>query len=220
MTAGATIASRSRAAGPGARRRKPGLARREDPAIRRQDLLQVTLSCLARLGPRGTTGREICRQAGVSHGLLRHYFENPHNLLLETYQQLCNDFLDRFEVELAPAEADPWVALDRFFALLFSKEWASPDVLGAWMAFWTLVRTHDDIRAVSESFNGRLRSLLAVAAGRLPAGNRKLPLDDAVALLSAVMDGLWLDFCLSPKRTSRERAIALANSAARRFFAS
>ena len=84
-----------------------------------------------------------------------------------------------------------------------------PDVLGAWMAFWTLVRTNDDIRAVSEFFNARLRSLLAVAAGRLPAGERKLPLDDAVALLSAVMDGLWLDFCLSPSRTSRERAIEL-----------
>jgi hypothetical protein len=33
------------------------------------------------------------------------------------------------------------------------------------------------------------------------------------------MDGLWLDFCLSPTRTSRERAIELANVAARRFFA-
>lgn len=27
------------------------------------------------------TGREICRQAGVSHGLLRHYFQKPDNLL-------------------------------------------------------------------------------------------------------------------------------------------
>ena len=216
----ARAAMRSQPARSGGGHRKPGRARREDPAIRRQDLLAVTLSCLARLGPRGTTGREICRQAGVSHGLLRHYFENPDNLLLETYQQLCNDFLDRFEVELAPAEADPWVTLDRFFTLLFSEEWASPDVLGAWMAFWTLVRTNDDIRAVSESFNERLRALLAVAASRLPADGRKLPLKDAVALLSAVMDGLWLDFCLSPTRTSRERAIELANSAARRFFAS
>jgi hypothetical protein len=88
------------------------------------------------------------------------------------------------------------------------------------MAFWTLVRTNDDIRAVSDSFNERQRALLAIAAGRLPAKDRKLPLDDAVALLSAVIDGLWLDFCLSPARTSRERAIELANAAARRFFAS
>ena len=61
--------------------------RRQAPTVRRQDLLAVTISCLARLGARGTTGREICRQAGVSHGLLRHYFKNPENLLLETYQE-------------------------------------------------------------------------------------------------------------------------------------
>lgn len=219
MTAGTTRAASRRRPTKVAAKRKPARARREDPAIRRQDLLAVTLSCLAKFGPRGTTGREICRQAGVSHGLLRHYFDNPDNLLLETYQQLCDNFLDRFETELSPPDTDPWVALDHFFGLQFSEEWASPDVLGAWMAFWTLVRTNEDIRAVSDSFNERLRALLAIAAARLPKKDRKLPLDDAVALLSAVMDGLWLDFCLSPTRTSRERAIELANVAARRFFA-
>jgi TetR/AcrR family transcriptional repressor of bet genes len=219
MTATAKGLSRDLPARPPAKL-KPLRARREDPDVRRQDLLAVTLSCLARFGPRGTTGREICRQAGVSHGLLRHYFDNPDNLLLETYQQLCDNFLDHFERELAPPDADPWTPLDRFFELLFSEEWASADVLGAWMAFWTLVRTNEDIRAVSETFNARLRDLLAIVAARLPAKQRTMPLDDAVALLSAVMDGLWLDFCLSPKRTSRERAIELANTAARRFLAS
>lgn len=54
--------------------------RREPPAVRRQDLIDVTVTCLARFGPRGATGREICRQAGVSHSLLRHYFRNPDRL--------------------------------------------------------------------------------------------------------------------------------------------
>jgi TetR/AcrR family transcriptional repressor of bet genes len=194
-------------------------ARREDPAERRKDLYAVTLSCLARLGPRGTTGREICRQAGVSHGLLRHYFDNPDNLLLETYQQLCTDFLGRFEQELGPGEGGPWVALDRFFELLFSDEWASGDVLGAWTAFWTLVRTRPEFRDVSDRYNERLRELLAAAARRLPDDDRPLPLEDAIAMLSAVMDGLWLDFCLAPERTPRDRAIAMCNAAARRLFA-
>lgn len=194
-------------------------ARREDPTVRRQDLLAVTLSCLARLGPRGTTGREICRQAGVSHGLLRHYFSNPDNLLLETYSQLCDDFLARFEQELLPAEADPWEALDRFFAVLFSEEWASGDVLGAWMAFWTLVRTNPEFREVSDGFNLRLRALLAIAARRLPEAPSALPRRDAIELLSAVMDGLWLDCCLAPERTTRERAVAMCGAAARRLFA-
>jgi AcrR family transcriptional regulator len=194
-------------------------ARRQQPLLRRQDLLDVTIRCLARMGPRGATGREICRQAGVSHGLLRHYFDNPDNLLLETYQQLCDQFLARFEQELAPHEADPWTALERFFDLLFSEQWASADILGAWMAFWTMVRTHDEFAAINEDFNDRLRALLKKAARRLPREAMTLRMNEAVAILSAVMDGLWLDFCLAPQRTPRTRAIALCNLTARELFA-
>lgn len=191
-------------------------ARRQAPEDRRQDLLAVTISCLARLGPRATTGREICRQAGVSHGLLRHYFNNPDNLLLETYQQLCDHFLVRFEQELAEPERDPWAALDRFFAVLFTDQWASSDILRAWMAFWSLVHTNEEFAEVSEAYNQRLRALLHAALGRLPrpAG---LSADDATVVLSAVMDGLWLDHCLSPTRLSRERALALCSRTLRQL---
>ena len=184
-------------------------ASRQAPEVRRQDLLKVTISCLARLGPRGTTGREICRQAGVSHGLLRHYFTNPSNLLLETYQELCDNFITRFQQELEVPHPDPWEGLDSFFAVLFSEEWASSDILGAWMAFWTLVRSNEEFAQVSEGFNGRLRELLLTAVARLPAPS--LPSADVAAILSAVMDGLWLDYCLSPDRLSRERALALCS---------
>lgn len=191
-------------------------ARRESPVVRRQDLLAVTISCLARLGPRGTTGREICRQAGVSHGLLRHYFQNPENLLLETYQELCDAFIARFEEELVPAD-DPWEALDRFFATLFSEEWASSDILGAWMAFWTLVRSREEFAQVSEEFNQRLRALLRTAVSRLPRRKGALPPDEVATILSAVMDGLWLEFCLSPTRLPRDDALALCSKTLRQL---
>jgi AcrR family transcriptional regulator len=183
--------------------------RRQIPTVRRQDMLAVTISCLARLGPKATTGREICRQAGVSHGLLRHYFRNPNNLLFETYEELCDHFLASFEAELLAPHADPRAALHGFFAVLFSEEWASSDLLGAWMAFWTLVRTDAAFAAKSESYNARLRTLLERAVARLPSGGGGVRSADLVPILSAVMDGLWLDFCLSPSRLSRERAVEL-----------
>jgi AcrR family transcriptional regulator len=184
---------------------------RQDAEDRRQELLAATISCLARLGPKATSGREICRQAGVSHGLLRHYFDNPETLLLEAYQQLCDQFLERFEHEMNAPSDDPWEAMDRFFAVLFSEEWSNSDVLGAWMAFWTLVRTNEEFAEASESFNRRLRTLLDTAFSRLPPSPGGIARGDAVAILSAVMDGLWLDFCLSPSRLSRERALDLCS---------
>jgi AcrR family transcriptional regulator len=189
-------------------------ASRQAPEVRRQALLDVTISCLAQLGPRATTGREICRRAGVSHGLLRHYFANPNNLLLETYQELCDRFIARLEGELgAPehgAQPDPFDALDRFFAAQFADEWASSDMLGAWMAFWALVRTNEEFAATSEAFNLRVRALLRTAVSRLPVGP-DVSKDDVATILSAVMDGLWLDYCLSPDRTPRDQARSLCS---------
>jgi TetR/AcrR family transcriptional repressor of bet genes len=192
-------------------------ARRQAPDERRQALLDVTIACLAQLGPRATTGREICRQAGVSHGLLRHYFDNPDNLLLEAYQDICDRFLARVDSEIGQAEDDPRFALDRMFATLFSEEWASSDVFGAWIAFWTLVRTNPDFAAVGEDHNRRLGALLAAALTRLPETPGRMPIADIAAILLAVMDGLWLDFCLSPGRASRERAIDLCRATLHRL---
>ncbi len=203
---------------PGKAGRRPR-ARREAPLVRRQDLLEVTVRCLATLGARGTTGREICRQAGVSHGLLRHYFNNPGNLLLETYEQLCEQLIAHVEAEARPDEDDPWIALDRFFVAVFSDRWASPDIIGAWMVFWQLVRSREDFSAASESFNLRQRAVLERIVGRLPAAAHIVPLADAIAILSAVLDGLWVEYYLSQARMSRERAVALCNQAAHRLFA-
>jgi AcrR family transcriptional regulator len=192
--------------------------RRESPLVRRGDLLAATVSCLARLGPRGTTGREICRQAGVSHGLLRHYFRNPDNLLLETYEQLCEDLLAHLDAVATPFEADPWDALHRYFVAVFSDDWASSEIIGAWMVFWQQARSREDFAAVSHSFNLRQRALLEQLVKRLPAPTEVLPMADAIALMSAVLDGLWIEYYLSDNRTPRARCIALCEAAARRLF--
>ena len=192
--------------------------RREEPEVRRQELLRATVTCLARLGPNGTTGREICRQAGVSHSLLRHYFGNPQTLLLETYEQLSEQFIDRMEIDALSAQDDPWLALDRLFELHLSEEWAGPDVLGAWMGFWTLVRARPEFALVRNGFNRRLGILIARLLRRLPTSADASPIDDATAIILGVMDGLWLDFGLGSPTISRARALTLCRATARRVM--
>jgi AcrR family transcriptional regulator len=193
-------------------------ARRQSPTVRRQDLLAVTVSCLARLGPRGTTGREICRQAGVSHGLLRHYFRNPDNLLLETYEQLCEQLFAHLEAQVASFEDDPDRALHAFFAAVFSEQWASPDIIGAWMVFWQLVRSREDFAEVSARFNARQSAMLEGIVRKLPKVEGAPPMKDAVAILSAVVDGLWIEFYVAETRTPVERCIRLCEQAVDRLF--
>lgn len=191
--------------------------RREDPEVRRQELLRATVTCLARLGPNGTTGREICRQAGVSHSLLRHYFGNPQTLLLEAYSQLCDGFITRLEADLS-VQQDPWLALDNLFRLHLSEEWAGSDVLGAWIAFWTLVRARSDFAEVRDNFSSRLTTLIAAIIARLPAPTGGLSAADAASIIGGVMDGVWLEYGLAATPMSRDRAIELCNVTARRVL--
>lgn len=193
--------------------------RRKAPADRRQDLLDVAVFCLARMGPREATGREVCRQAGVSHGLLRHYFSSPDQLFVEAYKDLCDRYLAEFERRLTDERDDPWAGLDDFFEVLFSKPWSGPELLGAWTAFWTLTRSDEAFAAVNAGYNRRLGELLERALRRLPARPAAgLDYDSAGKILASVMDGLWLELCLRPASAKRAEAAELCRLTVRRLM--
>ncbi|MBW7926331.1 MAG: TetR family transcriptional regulator C-terminal domain-containing protein, partial [Burkholderiaceae bacterium] len=78
-----------------------------------------------------------------------------------------------------------------------------------------LVRNSPEFAAVSVDYNARLHALLDQAVARLPAG--PVPPRDIAALVSAAMDGLWLDYSLSSERLPRERALGLARTMLRRL---
>jgi TetR/AcrR family transcriptional regulator, transcriptional repressor of bet genes len=48
---------------------------RADPDVRRQSLIAACARILAKRGGHGASVRTICAEAGVSPGLLRHYFD-------------------------------------------------------------------------------------------------------------------------------------------------
>lgn len=52
-----------------------------DHDLRRQELLSATWRVIARIGVIGATTREIAREAGVSTGVLAHYFTDKEDLL-------------------------------------------------------------------------------------------------------------------------------------------
>lgn len=59
---------------------------REAADVRRQALVAAAEAVLAREGVAGTSVRAICAEAGVSAGLLRHYFEGVDELIAAAYE--------------------------------------------------------------------------------------------------------------------------------------
>lgn len=175
---------------------------REAPDVRRQDLIAAAESVLAREGVGGTSVRAICAEAGVSPGLLRHYFEGVDELIARAYEAVGQRIDAALEAALAAAPPNPRARLLAYLTASFAPPVLDPNLLAAWIGFWSLVKTKPRIAAIHAAsyadFRARLERLLAEAGA-----------DDtrrAAIALTATVDGLWLELCLDPTTFGPEEA--------------
>lgn len=167
---------------------------RAEPDARRQSLIEACARCLANLGPGGTSVRAICTEAGVSPGLLRHYFTGIDALIRETYLWTGTQVTAALEDAVAQAGPMPRARLMAYLTASFRPPIASPELLATWLAFWSLTKTDKAIAAVHteiyRDYRIRLEDLISAVDSR--SRDHRLT---AVAL-TALIDGLWLELSL------------------------
>jgi len=177
-------------------------------------LIEATIASLKRYGHEGLSVRRISAEAGVSIGLINHHFPNKNVLVAEAFRHF-NRMLGevmRQAVEQAPPE--PRARLRALFEATFSPPNLTPEVLSAWVVFWGLHRHSPEIRAVHEEVHGgyldlprRLLEDLEKLHGRL-----RYPARLAAIGLTAMLDGLWLEWCLDPDNFSPKEAVTLCEA--------
>ena len=182
---------------------------RESADARRADLIEATAACLAEHGLAGTNVRAICAKAGVSPGLLRHYFGGIDDLVGSTYQATSDRMDAIFADAVERAGSDPRARLTAYLTASFRPPVTDPELLGAWTAFWALSR-HDARMAEIhvESYAGyraRLGDLL-VACGARDA-------ERLAIMLTAMVDGLWLELSLDAESFGAEAAVEMVERA-------
>lgn len=175
---------------------------REAADTRREALIEACARSLARNGVQGTSVRVICTEAGVSPGLLRHYFDGIDALIAATYRWTG----DRVQKALADAvAAAPQTPRERLLAYLtasFVPPIADPELLATWLAFWALTKTDAQIAQLhGEIYRDYRADLEALLAACDPRDHRLT----AVAL-TALVDGLWLELILGDAPFTRDEA--------------
>jgi AcrR family transcriptional regulator len=186
---------------------------REAPDVRRQTLIEATARCLAEKGVGGTSVRAICARAGVSSGLLTHYFEGVDALILATYADVGTRVSAALDAAIEAAGDDPRDRLRACLQANFREPILDPDLLATWIAFWSLVKSDPAIAAVHADVYGatraQLEALLQAAAPALSLSQTRI----AAISLSALVDGLWLELCLDRSTFSPEEAQAMVEDA-------
>ena len=181
---------------------------RADPDARRQSLVEACARVLARDGAAGVSVRAICAEAGVSPGLLRHYFAGVSEAIAETYRWVGGQVEAALAAAVAEAGSDPRARLVAYLAANFRAPIASPDLLASYVALWSLTRSDPVVAAVrGEVYAGFREGLEALLGAYRPA--LADPSTAAIAL-TALIDGLWLELSLGEAPFSAEEAETLA----------
>jgi TetR/AcrR family transcriptional repressor of bet genes len=181
---------------------------RAEPDERRASLIEATARVLAELGAAGVSVRAISTEAGVSPGLLRHYFDGIDALIAETYRWTGARVSVALAEAVEAAGADPRARLAAYVTASFRDPIADPQLLATWIAFWSLAKTNPAMDALHGDIYAEYRAGVAALLGEcgVDAGAIRL----AAIGLTALVDGLWLELCLAPGAFTPEEASGIA----------
>lgn len=168
--------------------------RREGEEKRRDALIAAAMALVAEGGPEAATVRAIAARAGVTPGLIRHYFQSKEELTHAAYRQVMEAMThEAMRAAAAIPEADPAGRLAAFVAANFRPPVMTTLLVGVWAGYMHLGRNDPVMHAIHEAtylgYRDRLQELIAALPRPAdPARDRR----EAIAC-NALIDGLWIE---------------------------
>jgi len=160
---------------------------------RRCRLIEVTIDSLAELGYVGTTLAQIAGRAGVSPGLVAHYFGDKDGLLEAAFRSLTRRVCDHVRARLRQIST-PRARIQAIIDANLAPEEFDRRTGSAWLAFWGQVLQMQSLRRVQSVYQRRTLTNLRSSLKKL------VPPDEAqnlAAMIAAMIDGVWLRAALS-----------------------
>ena len=188
---------------------------RQLPEQRRQALVAATIECLKRYGHDGLSIRTISAQAGVSVGLINHHFPNKDELIAAAYRHFNSELVAGFKSAVERAPKSPRARLRAFLEASFSAPNLDQDVLAVWVVFWGMYRHSRLIQRVQrETYQGYVQLLRGMLTELLKEERPHARVDLRLAAigLTALLDGLWLEWCLEPGTFRPAEGVALCEN--------
>ena len=171
--------------------------------------IQATLDSLMDEGVDGCSVRKICERAGTAVGLINYHFGTLNDLLAATYLDLAYTLMDKAILKSQSTEL-PRQRLSFFIQETFSDAVMQRKILRAWVVFWSMIDRAPQIKAAHDASNQAFRVFLEQSFAELNDIQPVKPSPRLAAIgLTAIMDGLWLEWCLSSETFSAEEGILL-----------
>lgn len=184
--------------------RRIDLPRLSIEQLRRQELAAAAYEILQEEGIAGTTLAKVADRAGMSKGIVLHYFKGKDELL-EVVMRHANALLRDEVVVLMSKATTPRERVEAIIAGNFSPKFFKPEICNAWLSLCAEVPRNRNFARIQRAIHARMRSNLISGLRQLLPPDR---VEAAVIGITAMIDGLWLRFGLSQDGLSLAEAKA------------
>ncbi|MDN3695852.1 MULTISPECIES: transcriptional regulator BetI [Vibrio] len=179
------------------------------PDIRKPQLVKATMAVIDRVGLHGASISLISKEAGVSTGIINHYFGGKHGLLEETMREILRQLSTSItsQLKLLPVDAHH----QRINAIIkgnFEGYQVKNEVAKTWLAFWSYSMHDVQLKRLQRVNEKRLLSHLKIELKAL------LPIEQADLVahgVASLIDGIWLRGTLNPDGIDGEKATEIIN---------
>jgi TetR/AcrR family transcriptional repressor of bet genes len=184
---------------------KPATSRVKRRDQTRQDLIAATIDSIATKGFAETTLEKVSKRAGVSRGLVNFHFVSKDKLLIETLEQLSEEYAASWRKALDKADPDPVSQLVALIESDFHPRVCTRKKVAVWYAFLGEARSRPTYTTVCKGWDRSFANVMEECCKAVAELGGYEDIDHAVVAraLGALIDSLWRELMLSPKGFSR-----------------
>jgi TetR/AcrR family transcriptional repressor of bet genes len=157
-------------------------------SLRRQQLIDATIDVVAAVGLKGATISLISKRAGMSSGIISHYFGSKQALIEASVLYLLS------QLKIERSSNTPYERLMKIVDLNFSGIQQADASTKTWLSFWGQSMHDPNLYRLQEINKRRLVSNLRYSFKQLLDIKTAY---DAAEVTAALIDGFWLRCVLS-----------------------
>jgi|SRR5262245_2303440 len=187
--------------------------------VRRAEIVKATIRCLARQGSAGLTMKKVAGEARVSPGILHYYFASKRAILVAALDVVMAD-LDRRVAALSAGSRDARAQLRAVIRGCLGLAEEQREFWVVFVEFWGEMMRDRELSRINAALYQRLRRALGatVAQGTRAGHFRRVPPEEAGAVVLALVDGLSLQRAFDPRTLSLEQAVRACEDVVTRYL--
>ena len=148
-------------------------------ARRRRELIEATITSIARHGLSRTTVAKVAKIAGLSTGIVNFYFHSKQALLLATLEHVDREFELRQQEALGRAGEDPVQLLEAMIEVDFDPDVCDRGRIAVWAAFWGESSGREDYMRVCGARGAAMEQRIVKLFEKIASGGGYSHLDHA-----------------------------------------